>query len=144
MGMFDSFFGPKHPPLPEDDPAAKRIVDSGDAFVTFVASAHDTIEVLPGEGPLYVFVGKPPKAFGIVWFEAGKQFDVRSLTAAGVLASGAGPRLANELGVIYTRHTGHERFAFKVGGHAVTVTPASDFYAEVDQAINRASSAPQS
>ncbi len=135
MGIFNGFFGPKYPPLPEGHPTRPRIESQGDALIAFVEGAHDAIELLPGDGPLYVFVGKPPKAFGIVWFDAGERFDIHALASEGRIGPAAGPVLAKRLGEIYERHAADERFTTGIGNRTVVVTPSSDLYAEVDQAV---------
>jgi hypothetical protein len=138
MGILGGILGPKHPPLPEGDPAAGRISDAGEVFESFVAKANDTIEVIPGEGPLYALVGKPPKAFGALWFENGERYDVRSLLEKDVITREAAVGLVNDLGRIYTSHAASERYSHTVGKHKVTVTPSSAFYSEVHEAVERA------
>ncbi len=138
MGFLDGMFGPKHPPLAEDHPAVARLSEHGEVFGTFVAKANDTIEAIPGDGPLYVFVGKPPKAFGMVWFDGGQQFDVRSQVEQGAMTRESAAALVDALGRIYASRATEERFAHKVGGHAMTVTPSATLYAEVHQAVQGA------
>lgn len=140
MGLLGGLFGPKYPELAGDSEAAAAIASHGDAFSSFVAKANDTIEAVPGEGALYAFVGKPPKAFGIVWFENGTQLDVRSLMEAGRMTREAAVKLVGDLGELYASHSDVERFAHKVGGHNVTVTPSSRLHDGVKAAIQRAMS----
>lgn len=138
MGVFDGLFGAKHAELDPGDPAVARIAEQGPGFESFVASANDKIEVVPGDGRLYAFVGKPPKAFGIVWFEDGQRYDVRSMMAQGAMTRDAAAQLVQELPAVYGRYADSERFAHKVGSKSVTVTPSSSFHTEVDQAVERA------
>lgn len=141
MGLFDGMFGSKHPPLPEADPAIAKIAAQNPGFESFVASANDRIEVLAGDGPLYVFVGKPPKAFGIVWFIDGERHDVRSEMESKAMTRDSAAGLVQQLGGVYSNHGGDGRFSHKVGNHAVTVTPSSAFYDEVHEAVGRAGAA---
>lgn len=140
MGLLGGLFGPKYPELAEDSAAAAAIAAHGDVFASFVAKANDTIEAVPGDDALYAFVGKPPKAFGIVWFESGSQLDVRSLMEAGRMTREAAVQLVGDLGNLYASHSDVERFAHKVGGHKVTVTPSTRLHDDVTAAIRRAMS----
>lgn len=138
MGVFDGLFGSKNPPLAEDDPAIGRISAQGEAFESFVSAANDKIEVVPGDGRLYAFVGKPPKAFGLVWFEDGERFDVRSMMQNKAMTREAAAQLVQELPGVYSSHAGSDRFTHKVGTHSITVTPSAAFHQEVNQAVERA------
>ena len=138
MGIFGGLFGPKYPELAADHPANDQLSGQGEVFESFVSRANDTIEVIPGAGPLYVFVGKPPKVFGIVWFEDDEQFDVRSQVERRAMTRESAAALVGALGRIYAGRAADERFAHRIDGHAVTVTPSTELYAEVHQAVQDA------
>lgn len=139
MGLFDAFVGPKHPELAADHPAAATVASLGDGFASFVASANDRMEAVVGDGSTaYVFVGKPPKAFGLVWFEDGVRSDVRAEMEAHRMTRETASILVSGLGDVYTRHSAAERFAHKVAGHAVTITPSVEFHTDIANAIARA------
>jgi hypothetical protein len=138
MGILGGLFGTKHEPLPDHDLAARRIEAGGEAFEAFVASANDTMEVVSGDGPLYVFVGRPPKAFGVVWFEDGARCDVRSMMERGVMSRDSAASLVSELTRIYVSHSDETRYSYKVNGHGITVTPSEALYADVNGAVQRA------
>lgn len=138
MGVFDGLFGAKHPELDPGDPAAAKIAEQGAGFESFVGSANDKIEVVPGDGRLYAFVGKPPKTFGIVWFEDGERYDVRSMMEKGAMSRNAAARLVQELPAVYSNYAGSDRFSHKVAGKNVTVIPSAAFHTEVNQAFERA------
>lgn len=140
MGLFDGMFGAKHEPLPESDPAVARIAAQNPGFESFVASANDKIEVLAGDGRVYAFVGKPPKAFGIVWFVDGERHDVRSEMEHKAMTRDGAAMLVQQLGGLYTSHADDERFTYKLGNHTVTVTPSEIFYVQVHDAVSRAGS----
>lgn len=134
MGLFDGLFGDKLPALDEGSEAARAIAANGQ-LEAFAKSANDKIEVVPGADALYVFVGKPPKAFGLVWFENGERFDVRSLLDRGELSLEAMPVLTREAGRIYESHAAASRYSHKVGGHRVVVTPSQEMHSELRQAV---------
>lgn len=141
MGILDGLFGPKHPPLPETNPAVLRLGDAGEEFEAFVAKANDKLEVVTGDGPLYLFVGRPPKAFGVVWFEGGERHAVRSMMEAGTLSAQAAGQLARAFGDIYSSHSTDERYSYTIAGQAVTVAPSPEFHNELSQAVERSRTA---
>lgn len=138
MGLFDGMFGPKHPDLDPQSSAASQITDQGQVFEAFVSSANDRMEAIPGDGCLYVFVGKPPKAFGLVWFDGDGRHDVRSMMEHRAMTRDAASLLVQELPAMYSRYDEEARFAHKVGGKSIIVTPSAAFHAELQQAVTRA------
>ncbi len=133
MGLF----GPKYPPLDEASGTAQVLAKFA-VFEDFVKSANDRVEVLPGDGDLYAFVGKPPKAFGIVWFSGDERFDVRSAMESGAITREAAVKLVGSLANIYSANPGAERFEHKLAGHKVIVTPSAEMYGAVRDAIAEA------
>lgn len=138
MGLFNGMFGPKHPDLDSQSDAASQIANQGHELEAFVSAANDRMEAIPGEGPLYVFVGKPPKAFGLVWFDGDGRHDVRSMMESNAMTRDAASQLVQELPVMYSRYSEEGRFAHKIGSKSVVVTPSAAFYAELQQAVTRA------
>ncbi len=139
MGLFDGMFGTKYPPLPDGAEEARLIAESA-VFGTFVKAANDRIEVLAGEDALYAFIGKPPKAFGVVWFIGEKRLDVRSLMESGAITRDAAAGLVAELTNVYQANSGAPRSEYKVGGHRVIVAQSDQMYAQTKHAVERAMS----
>ena len=139
MGLFDGLFGSKQAALDAQSQAAQWIDRSG-ALAEFAAKANDRVEVIPGDGSLYAYVGKPPKAFGIVWFDEEGRHDVRSAMEQGAMVRDAAAQLVNQLGKIYETNASAERFEYHAGGHKIVVTPSSEMYAAVRDAIGAAMS----
>jgi len=139
MGLLDGLLGPKYEELSADSAAAKAIASHG-VFEEFVKSANDRIEVVPDDGALYAFVGKPPKAFGLVWFDDSARYDVRSQMERGAMNREAAMRLVQSLEGVYVANSDAARYEFKVAGHKVVVTPSETMAAAIRDAIGEASS----
>jgi len=137
MGLLDGFRAPKHAALAQDGEDARRLAQYP-AFADFARSANDRIEAVPGDSLLFAFVGKPPKAFGIVWFDAEQRYDVPTMVKHGVISHDSAARLAEELRTIYESSSGIERFEAEVGGHRVIVTPSAELHEKLRQAMERA------
>ena len=140
MGLFDGMFGSKYAPLDGQSEAAQW-VDRNGALAEFVAKANDRVEVIPGDGSLYAYVGKPPKAFGIVWFDGDERLDVRSAMERSMMTRDAAAGLVGKLGAIYEANSDAERFEHRLNGHKVVVTPSETMYRAVKEAIDQATDA---
>ncbi len=73
MAILGKFFGRKHdyPPLESSTPAAKQLETVRSPLEKLTAETKDPLEVVPAEDSVYIFVGKPPKKFGVAWIEDG-------------------------------------------------------------------------
>jgi len=138
MGLFGGMFGPKHPELDPQSGATRQIADQGQTFASFVSSANDRMEAVPGDGSLFVFVGKPPKAFGLVWFDGEGRHDVRSMMENKAMTRDSASQLVHDLPTIYARYSAEERFVHKVGSKSVIVTPSAAFHADLQRAVAQA------
>lgn len=138
MSILGGLFGPKHPELEVGHEAAQAVLGQGEPFEKFVGEVNDRLEVVPGDGPLYAFVGKPPKAFGLVWFQDGQRSDPRSLVEQGLLDRRAVPGLVEGLRRIYEGSSAEQRYSLKMGRHSLTVTPSATLYAAIAQAVSDA------
>ena len=139
MGLGNLFGGPKYAALAEDSSEARQIAQSA-AFESFVKVANDRIEVVPGEDALFAFVGKPPKAFGIVWFFGDERRDVPTMVRHGIVTRESAARLAEDLRGIYEANTSVTRFEHRVAGHRVVVAPSEQMHAEIRKALEHAAS----
>ena len=74
MGMLDKLFGGKndYPPLPADNDAMTKLDGVKPQLEELANRVNDHLEVVPGEQEAYVYLGKPPKRFGIAWLHDGK------------------------------------------------------------------------
>ena len=73
MGILGQFFGGKlnYPPLDSSAPAAKQLESVRPPLEKLAAETNDPLEIVPAEDSVYIFVGKPPKKFGIAWMKRG-------------------------------------------------------------------------
>ena len=137
MGLFGSLFS-KEKDLPPLDPgagAAKLLEKHGSSFSSFAGHVKDKLELIPTESTLYVFVGKPPDAFGVVWLRDGKEHNVKTLMQEHKLPQPRIQILSDKLRESYVRHREDERYSATVAGKKVTVTPSETFAKDVERVI---------
>jgi hypothetical protein len=127
MGILGKFFGGKHdyPPLDSSAAAAKQLESVRSPLEKLADETNDPLEVVPAEDSVYVFVGKPPKKFGIAWIEDGdKIVNVKSLVDEKGLSPTSLEQLSEELRKTYIAHQDKPRYVTKISDRDVVVIPS--------------------
>jgi len=137
VGLLGSLFSKEkeHPPLDPGNPASQRIEKFRAALEAFAGKVSDRLELIPTDSSLYVFIGKPPDAFGMVWWNAEGEHNFKTLMKQKGLSSVRIQLLSDALRDSYRRHAGDDRFSTHVAGKQVTVTPSEAFAADVEKII---------
>jgi hypothetical protein len=127
MGLLGKLFGTEkeRAPLDPSSPGWTRMLRHHDVVVAFASKLHDRIEVVPGDRVLYAFIGRPPEAFGIAWFEGGDEHNLKSLMKARGLSQAQVQQISEELRAAYVRSSGEPRFEYLAGKKHVVVTPSA-------------------
>jgi hypothetical protein len=139
MGFLGSLFGSKeeHQPLDPGSTAAARIERSRASLEAFAHKTHDRLEVVPGERAVYVFIGRPPEAFGIVWFEKdGEEHNFKTMMKSRGLEQRQMAAIAEHLRLAYLKHREEPRFTTTLAGKKVTVTPSASFEQDIAEVIH--------
>jgi hypothetical protein len=140
MGMLDKLFGGKndYPPLPADDDAMTKLDGVKPQLEELANRVHDHLEVVPGEQEAYVYLGKPPKRFGIAWLHDGKVDGLNELVAEYKLSQLQVQTLIGALSAAYKHASDAPRYSTEVAGKQVTVIPSRGLGKEVHQIIEGA------
>ena len=143
MGILGKFFGGKHdyPSLDSSDPAAKQLESVRPPLEKLAGEINDPLEVVPAEDSVYVFVGKPPKKFGIAWIEDGdKIVNFKSLVEEKGLSPTRLEALSEELKKAYIAHQDKPRYVTRISDREVVVIPSTsllnDLKSVVEQTVN--------
>lgn len=139
MGFFDRIFtsGKGYQPLDEESLAANRIEKIRDQLESLSKQVHKPLEVIPGEEGSYVFIGKPPKDFGIAWIENDQLHSLKSLAEQGAKPEEL-KALSDNLRKIYEATQSDARYTTKVGRKNIVVTPSENLRNQVSDVIHRA------
>ena len=142
MGILGKFFGAKYdyPPLDSSAPAAKQLESVLSPIEKLAEKTNDPLEIVPAEDTVYIFVGKPPKKFGIVWIEEGdKIINFKSLTDKKGLSPDSLLQLSDELKNAYIAHQDEPRYITQISDREVVVIPSTSLLNSlkgvVDQAV---------
>lgn len=140
MGMFDKWFGGRqdYPPLPADNEAQAKLDDVKGPLEELAQRVSDHLEVVPAEHEAYVFLGKPPKRFGIAWIHDGKVSGLKELVDENQLSPRAVEKLVDSLGKAYEHASEAPRYSTQIGGKEMVVIPSAGLGQEVHQIIEGA------
>lgn len=138
MGFLGSLFSKEkeYPPLDPGSGGAQRLGSFRSEIETFAAKVSDRLEFIPTARALYAFVGKPPDAFGIVWWSDGAEHNLKTLMKAKSLPQTRVQLLSDALRDSYKRHQADARYSTTVAGRSVVVTPSEAFAADVEKLIH--------
>jgi hypothetical protein len=139
MGFLDSILHKEHHPQLDPGSAAARRLDPHRAHLeSFVAKMKDRLELVPASDAVYIFVGKPPGAFGIAWLTPdGAEHNLKTLIQKRGLAPTSAQGIAESLRHIYEANRQAERYETTIAGRAVTVTASDQFAADLGALLHQ-------
>ena len=139
MSIFDRIFASSkgYPTLVEGSLAASRIEKIREQLESLSKKVHKPLEVIPGEEGSYIFIGKPPKDFGIVWIEGDKLHNLKTLAEEQGIKPEELKTISDNLKKIYEANQEDERFTAKLGRKSIVVTPSEEFRNQVSAAIRQ-------
>jgi hypothetical protein len=138
MSLFGSLFSSK-PDYPAMDPAstaASRIAEVKTQLSELAGQVKDPLEVVPADHAAYVFIGKPPKRFGLAWIHDGKVSGLQTIVEEHDLKPIEVEKAMDQLRDAYKRNADVNRFLATVENRDVVVTPSARLEDEVHQIID--------
>ena len=140
MGMFDKWFGGAKdlPPLPADNEAMAKLDEVKGQLEELADRVKDNLEVVPAEHEAFVYLGHPPKRFGIAWIHDGKVSGLNELVDENKLSQPEIQKLVGELGKAYEHASDAPRYSAEVAGKTVVVIPSAGLGKEVHEIIESA------
>jgi hypothetical protein len=137
MGFFDKLFGQQeqYPELAGDHTAARRLAAIRGNLEELSREVSDPMEVLPTDDGAYVFIGKPPKRFGIAWIEGGEIKSFKTLVAEHGMSAREITAISDKLREVYVRHHDAEHFSAKVAEVEIVVTPSEPMAQDVREIL---------
>lgn len=138
MGFFAKMFGGEnYPELDPQDPAARKLASVQAALHTLGEQTKDRLEVIPAEKKAFVFVGKPPKEFGLVWVEGGEVRNLKHYLQEHAIDKARAGKLVEALSQAYTKSQGAPRYSAHLDGRQFVVTPSEGLATEVERVLER-------
>lgn len=128
------FFSKKvdYPELSPDNPAAQQINAIEASLKELIGQISDPLEVVPADGHAFVFIGKPPKRFGMAMVDDGVHSLVTSAQEHGIDQAQL-QKINEKLRDAYLHCQDTPRFKTSVNGKTVVVTPSQQLVKEVSE-----------
>jgi len=128
MGLLGKFFGAKYnyPTLDASDPVATYLESAHSPIKKLADKTNDQLEIVPAKDSVYIFIGKPPKKFGVAWIEDGNKIvNFKTLVDEKGLPPDKLQQLSEELRKVYIAHQEKPRYVTKISDREVVVIPSN-------------------
>ena len=138
MSLFGNLFSskPDYPAIDPSSTAAARIAEVESELGELAGQVRDPLEIVPSEHAAYVFIGKPPKRFGLAWIHNGKISGLNTLVEEHGLSPLEVEKVIDQLRDAYKGNAEVSRFCTTVGNRDVVVTPSTRLENEVHEIID--------
>ena len=97
----------------------------------------DPLEVIPSAHAAYVFIGKPPKSFGLAWVHDGQVSGLNTLVEEHGMQPAEIAHVVDELREAYQHCDQAERYSADLDGNKLVVTPSDQLEHEVHDIIDK-------
>ena len=139
MGLFGNLFSaytPEYPPLEKDNLAGQNIAAVEQELLQLVENVSDPLEVVPSDHAAYVFIGKPPKKFGLAWIQDGEVRGFFRLMQEHGVTPPQIRQASSALPQAYVKRHLAEHYTAMVGQRIVAVTVTESLQNEVHGIID--------
>jgi hypothetical protein len=140
MGFLDRFMGgPKYPELDPASDMARQLDKFRDPMNKVATDVKDRLEVVTGEDGAFIFIGKPPKQFGVMWVQGSEVMNLKTLAQAKQLDASALNSIVEKMRSAYQRHNDEQRFVARMANREVVVHPSDEFEHEMEAIVDSVS-----
>jgi hypothetical protein len=142
MGLLDKIFGGQkneYPPLEMSSPAGRTVEQVKGALEKLTKQINDPMEVVTGSDKTFVFVGKPPRQFGMLWIQGGEIHNFAKHAKEKNISQIQFQSLSEQLREAYQRNQSAERFSAKVADKTITVMTSDSLGTEVNRIVENLS-----
>lgn len=139
MGLLDKLFKtkPDYPPLDDDSKPAEQIRRLESELSSLAESVSEDIEVVPDDDETYVFIGKPPKVFGLAWIREGQVSNMVKVVEEQGVAPHRVEALVELIRTAYERSQNDDRYMAEVAGRSMVITPSHELRRKVHELVHR-------
>lgn len=138
MGLFDKILGgqkKEYPPLDMSTPTGQTVQQLKGALEMITKQINDPMEVVPGSDKTFVFVGKPPQQFGMLWIQGGAVHNFAKLAKEKNIPQVQFQLLSEKLREAYKKNAPQQRFSTKVANKTITIMPSDSLGMEVNSIV---------
>lgn len=140
MSLFDRLFSgrtPDYPPLDDTSRAGRKVAEVEHEIEELMHKVSQPLEVVPSDHAAYVFIGKPPKKFGLAWIHDGKVSGLNTLVEEHGVTPGEIEKLIDEMREVYSRHQDAAHYKTTIDKREIVVTASDALEHEIHDIIDR-------
>jgi len=113
---------------------AAKLINQYHAELSLIAAeVKDRMEVVVGRDGAFIFVGKPPKQFGLMWIEGGSIKNLKEVAEERNMDQKSMLALVDRMRRAYMRHNDESRYAAKIAEREMVVHPSEHFEHEMEE-----------
>ena len=124
-----------YPPLDDSSRAGKKVAEIEHELQELMHKVSDPLEVVPSDHAAYVFIGKPPKKFGLAWIHEGKVSGLNTLIEEHGVTPAEIEKVLEALGA-YEKHQDAQHYTASIDKRNVVVTASESLEREVHSIID--------
>lgn len=128
-----------YPALGPGNRAAEQLANIQGCLENLVDEIPDNLEVIPGDDAAYVFIGKPPKKFGVAWIEEGEIKNFQTVVKEKGIQPMVLQGVIDQLRATYEKNKDVDRYTTVIHGKTIVVTPCEELEHEVADLIRKIS-----
>jgi hypothetical protein len=137
MGFLDKFFGgTKYPELDPGSEAARQLDKFGEPVKKVAKDIKDRLEVVTSDNGAFIFIGKPPKQFGVMWVDGSEVMNLKALAKAKSLDASTLNAMVEKMRRAYERHNSEERFVAHMADREIVIHPSDEFEHEMEAIVD--------
>jgi hypothetical protein len=140
MGLFGNLFSGHAPEYPQLDAASRtgrRVAEIEHELEELVHKVSEPLEVVPADHAAYVFIGKPPKKFGLAWIHDGKVSGLNTLVEEHGVKPAQIEALMDSLRSAYERHEDAQHYTATIDERKIVVTASDSMEHEVHEIMEQ-------
>ena len=140
MSLFGNLFSaktPDYPPLDDKSRAARRIAEVERELGELLGKVSEPLEVVPSDHAAYVFIGKPPKKFGLAWIHDGKVSGLNTLVEEHGVKPAEIEKVLESLREAYKRNQDAQHYTATIEDRKLVVTASEALERDVQNIIDR-------
>ena len=127
----------QHPQLEKNSPAAGHLRELEGPLKAVFERTEERVEVVPGQGRSFVFVGTPPQPLGLLWIEGGRIRGLNNFIIEHRLGLDRESGLVAAIAQAYERSGTAPRYRTILAGRGLVVTPSPRLALEVERILER-------
>ena len=139
MGLFGNLLSgrtPDYPPLDDSSRAGKKVAEIEHELEELVHKVSDPLEVVPSDHAAYVFIGKPPKKFGLAWIHDDKVSGLNALIEEHGVTPAEIEKVLDALREAYEKHQDAQHYTATIDERKVVVTASEPLEQAVHDIID--------